>query len=116
MKREYKFIKDYYKGLTEEEKEEVLFDLKQLRGLVIDEIQIPDMSDYLVMNIILVLNRFDIILEYKPNDMKEQFELLKLIIKDDVVALQNNNEPTYGEKRTFGEYMNYIYNVVDFIE
>lgn len=113
MKKEYINIKDYFNNLNSEQKTEILYDLKQLKGLVLDEIEIPHMKQYLINNIIMVLNYFDSLLA--KDWTEKELQNLQLLIKDDIVSIKESDEIIYGEKRTFGEYMNYIYNVIEFI-
>ncbi len=114
-KYEYAAVKEYFQSLDHEAKTEILFDLKQLKGLVLDRITVPDLPDYLVNNIELILNYLNHMFVERNLNKLHTFSL-KELIRNDILVLNEHDELTYGEKRTFGEYMNYIYNVVDFIE
>ncbi len=112
---EYEAIKEYFNSLNPEDKQAILFDLKQLKGLVLDQITVPDLPHFLVSNLELILNYLNLMFA-DENINQIHTKSLRKLIRDDVFILNDHDELTYGEKRTFGEYMNYIYNVVDYIE
>ncbi len=112
---EYPNIKGYYNGLENSLQQEITFDLKQLKGLVLDEIIVVDLELFLINNIVLILTHLDKLI---ANNQHTSSQLIRLkdVIRKDIVVLECNNELSYGSKRVFGEYMNYIYNVVDFMD
>ncbi len=112
---EYDNIRAFYRNLPNDRQNEILFELKQLEGIVLNQITVPDLPDYLINNFILILKYLDKLIADQKMD-HEHYLKLKDLIRDDIIALKEHHEFNYGIKRTFGEYMNYVYNVVDFID
>lgn len=111
----FNHIVSFYQQLPTEYQQETIEHLKELKALVYEEIEVPELEGDLNIHIQKVLLYFDYILgdELIAHDSRNYKRLIKL--KEHIIEYVTKDMSdiySYGSILTFGHYLNYILFVV----
>ncbi len=114
----YEHIIEFYGRLKPEKQERIIDMLKELRGLVYDEIMVPELKPELVVEIKKILLRIDYIIgdEFIA---KDEINIERLIDVNHQIAERltkiYGEHYQYGTKVTYQHYLNFIFELNNFV-